>query len=125
MRNAEMTPVNVATTEADNSLPVASVNPAIAMIDEGNSLEEQGRIAEAMACYEAAVQADPQCARAHLNRGNILLARAEVDAARSAYQLAIACDPHYTAAHFNLGNLEYRAREFEQALRNYQAAIDI
>ena len=95
------------------------------MIDEGNALEEQGRIDEAMARYDAAVQADPQCARAHLNRGNILLARAEVDEARNAYQLAIACDPHYAAAHFNLGNLNYRAREFEHALRNYQAAIDI
>ena len=46
------------------------------MIDEGNALEEQGRIAEAMARYGAAVEADPQCARAHLNRGNILLADA-------------------------------------------------
>jgi tetratricopeptide (TPR) repeat protein/2-polyprenyl-3-methyl-5-hydroxy-6-metoxy-1,4-benzoquinol methylase len=101
------------------------MNPAVAMIDEGNALEEQGRIAEAMARYDAAVQADPQCARAHLNRGNILLARAEFDDARSAYQLAIACDPHYAAAHFNLGNLDYRAREFEHALRNYQVAIDI
>ena len=55
--------------------PIASRNPAIAMIDEGNALEEQGRIAEAMARYDAAVQADPQCARAHLNRGNILLAQ--------------------------------------------------
>ncbi len=78
MRNAEMTPVTVATAEADNSHPVASVNPAIAMIDEGNALEEQGRIPEAMARYDAAVKTDPQCARAHLNRGNILLAGARV-----------------------------------------------
>ena len=78
-----------------------------------------------MARYDAAVQADPQCARAHLNRGNILLAGAQFDEARSAYQLAIACDPHYAAAHFNLGNLNYRAGEFELALRNYQVAIGI
>jgi tetratricopeptide (TPR) repeat protein/2-polyprenyl-3-methyl-5-hydroxy-6-metoxy-1,4-benzoquinol methylase len=125
MRNAEMTPVNVATAEADNSQPVATVNPAIAMIDEGNALEEQGRIPEAMERYEAAIKTDPQCARAHLNRGNILLAGARFDDARSAYQLAITCDPHYAAAHFNLGNLNYRAGEFELALRNYQAAMGI
>jgi tetratricopeptide (TPR) repeat protein/SAM-dependent methyltransferase len=99
-------------------------NSAIALIDEGNALEEQGLIAEAMARYDAAVQADPQCARAHLNRGNIF-AGAQIDAARGAYQLAITCDPHYAAAHFNLGNLNYRAGEFEVALRNYQAAIGI
>ena len=95
------------------------------MIDEGNALEEQGRIPEAMERYEAAIKTDPQCARAHLNRGNILLAGARFDDARSAYKLAITCDPHYAAAHFNLGNLNYRAGEFEPAVRNYQAAIGI
>jgi tetratricopeptide (TPR) repeat protein/trans-aconitate methyltransferase len=95
------------------------------MIEEGNALEEQGRIPEAMARYEAAIQTDPRCARAHLNRGNILLADAKFDEARSAYQFAIGCEPHYAAAHFNLGNLNYKSREFELALRNYQEAIGI
>ena len=111
--------------EADNNLSPASVNRAIAMIDDGNAFEEQGRIPEAMACYEAAIRTDPQCARAHINRGNILLAGANIDEARSAYQLAIACQPGYAAAHFNLGNLNYRAGEFELALRKYQDAIVI
>jgi tetratricopeptide (TPR) repeat protein/2-polyprenyl-3-methyl-5-hydroxy-6-metoxy-1,4-benzoquinol methylase len=93
------------------------------MIDEGNALEEQGRIPEAMALYEAAIQTDPQCARAHLNRGNIFLAGAQFDEARSAYQLAIACEPRYAAAHFNLGNLNCRAGEFELALRNFQESV--
>jgi protein O-GlcNAc transferase len=64
--------------------------------------------AEAMARYDAAVEADPRCARAHLNRGNVLLAGGRIDEARSAYQLAIACDPHYAGAHFKLGNLNNR-----------------
>jgi tetratricopeptide (TPR) repeat protein/2-polyprenyl-3-methyl-5-hydroxy-6-metoxy-1,4-benzoquinol methylase len=125
MRNAEMTPAKVTNADADNSRPVASVNPAIAMIDEGNSLEEQGRILEAMELYEAAIRTDPQCARAHLNRGNILLAGARFDEARSAYKLAITYDSHYAGAHFNLGNLNYRTGEFELALYNYEAAIRI
>jgi 2-polyprenyl-3-methyl-5-hydroxy-6-metoxy-1,4-benzoquinol methylase/tetratricopeptide (TPR) repeat protein len=95
------------------------------MIDEGNALEEQGRTAEAMARYDAAVQADPRCARAHLNRGNILLAGGQIDQARSAYQLAIACDPRYAAAHFNLGNLNCQAGDNERGLQNYQAATGI
>jgi tetratricopeptide (TPR) repeat protein/2-polyprenyl-3-methyl-5-hydroxy-6-metoxy-1,4-benzoquinol methylase len=98
---------------------------ALAMIDEGNALEEQGRIDEAMARYDAAAEVEPRCARAHLNRGNVLLARSQIDESRHAYQFAITCDPHYAAAHFNLGNLNYRVGDFELALRNYQAAIDI
>ena len=112
------------TARADESTAIASRNSAVALIDEGNTLEEQGKIAEAMARYDAAVQADPQCARAHLNRGNIL-AGAQIDEARRAYQLAITYEPHYAAAHFNLGNLNYRAGELELAVRNYQVATGI
>ncbi len=88
-------------------------------------MEDQGRADEAMARYDAAVLADPRCARAHLNRGNILLAGGRIGEARKAYQLAITCDQTYAAAHFNLGNLNARAGEYEPALQNYQAAIGI
>lgn len=108
-----------------SSFPVTSANSVIALIDEGNALEEQGRTSDAMARYDAAVEADPRCARAHLNRGNVLLARAQIDEARTAYQLAITCDPQYAAAHFNLGNLNCHAGEYEDALHNYRAALDI
>ena len=125
MRDIKRTDVSQATPGVDESPPVISRISAVALIDEGNAFEKQGRIPEAMARYEAAVQVDPKCARAHLNRGNILLAGAQFDAAGSAYQLAITCDPNYAAAHFNLGNLNYRAGQLELALRNYQAAIGI
>jgi tetratricopeptide (TPR) repeat protein/SAM-dependent methyltransferase len=95
------------------------------MLEEGSALEKQGRLAEAMARYDAAVQVDPQSARAHLSRGNILLTAAQFAEARSAYQRAIACDPQYLPAHLNLGNLNYRAGEFSEALHNYEAAIGI
>jgi tetratricopeptide (TPR) repeat protein/SAM-dependent methyltransferase len=124
MRDMESTRTNQVTAEIADSSPDLSSTRAVALIDEGNALEEQGRISEAMALYDAALQADPHCARAHLNRGN-LLASDQFQEARGAYQLAITCDPNYAAAHFNLGNLNYRAGEFELALRNYQAAIGI
>ncbi len=124
MSDIQRAQVNQPTARIDDGPPVGSRNSAVELIDAGNALEEQGRISEAMARYDAAVQADPRCARGHLNRGNIL-ARTEFGAARDAYQLAIACDPQYAAAHFNLGNLNYRAGEFEVALRNYQAAVGI
>ena len=36
---------------------------AVALIDEGNALEEEGRVTEAMARYDAALRTDPKCAR--------------------------------------------------------------
>lgn len=105
--------------------PATSGNPAIALVEEGNALQEQGRIAEAMARYDAAVKVDPGCARAHLNRGNVLLADGRLDEARSAYELAIACDPGYAAPHFNLGNLNSRAGEFAAAVGHYRRAAEL
>ena len=108
-----------------NSAPVTPRDSVISLIEKGNALEEQGRPREAMEYYEAAVQADPRCARAHLNRGNALLAADRIDEARSAYDQAIACDPRHAGAHFNLGNLNCRVREFERALQEYQIAVGI
>jgi tetratricopeptide (TPR) repeat protein len=124
MRDIENARNNQATAKVDESTPIASRSSAVALIEEGNVFEEQGRTAEAMARYDAAVQVDPQCARAHLNRGNIL-AGVQFDEARRAYQLAITIDPRYAAAHFNLGNLNCRAGELERAVHNYQVAIGI
>jgi predicted TPR repeat methyltransferase len=117
--------MNLTSGANNNSATVTSGDSVVALIEKGNALEEQGRPEEAMECYEAAVQADPRCARAHLNRGNILLAGARIEEASDAYQLAVACDPHYAAAYFNLGNLNCRAREYGQALHNYGIAIRI
>ena len=123
MRDSKRTGTAPAPAAAESAPPPAlSSNAVLALIDEGNALQEQGRIAEAMARYDAAVQADPGCARAHLNRGNVLLARGQLDEARSAYQLAITCDPNYAAPHFNLGNLNTRAGDFEAARASYQQA---
>jgi tetratricopeptide (TPR) repeat protein/2-polyprenyl-3-methyl-5-hydroxy-6-metoxy-1,4-benzoquinol methylase len=102
---------------------MVAANPAIGMIDEGNALEEKGLIREAMARYEAAIQADPRSARAHLNRGNIFLMGGKLEEARGEYRLAIDCDPSYAAAHFNLGNLNFGTGAFEPALRNFQEAV--
>jgi tetratricopeptide (TPR) repeat protein/2-polyprenyl-3-methyl-5-hydroxy-6-metoxy-1,4-benzoquinol methylase len=124
MSDFDGTSLNPAVGAVGGKAPVAASDAAVALIDEGNALEEHGRVAEAMARYDAAVKADPQCARAHMNRGNVLLAGGRLDEARRAYEFAIACEPHYAAAHFNLGNLNARAGEVEPALRNYQAAID-
>jgi tetratricopeptide (TPR) repeat protein/2-polyprenyl-3-methyl-5-hydroxy-6-metoxy-1,4-benzoquinol methylase len=125
MSDVERTRVDLAGAAVVDTVSVTSRASAVALIDEGNALEEQGRTAEAMARYDAAVQLDPRCARAHLSRGNVLLAGARIDEARSAYELAIACDPQYAAAHFNLGNLHCRAGEYDSGVHAYQAAIAI
>ena len=69
MSEPKRTHMNLTGGAAEIGVPVTSRSSAVQLIDEGNALEAQGRTAEAMTRYDAAVRADPECARAHLNRG--------------------------------------------------------
>ena len=98
---------------------------AMSNVEEGNALMRQGRSAEAMSRFDAAVAADPGFAPAHLNRGNVFLAAGRLAESRSAYEAAAACDPQYALAHFNLGNLDYRVEQFSEAVLRYQKAVEL
>src|SRR6202158_2701339 len=100
-----------------------SERDALRLIDEGNVLEQQGRVEEAMQRYEAALGMAPKLARAHLNRGNVLQERGDVEGALDAYATALVHDPNYAAAHYNMGNACVRAGRHEAAVAAYRAAI--
>ena len=96
---------------------------ALRLIDEGNAIEDQGRIDEALRRYDAAIRLAPNLARAHLNRGNILSLMGDTERALEAYATALAHSPSYAAAHYNTGNACARQGRHEAALAAYQRAI--
>jgi len=96
---------------------------ALRLIGEGNALEEEGRFAEALQRYDAAVQLAPRLARAHLNRGNALLGMGDPDGALAAYAAALHGNPDYAAAHYNTGNAYARSGRGEAALDAYRRAL--
>ena len=108
---------------AGNSNARVPEQDAVRLIDEGNAIEQDGRIEAAMQRYEAAVRLAPNLARAHLNRGNVLLETGDVDGALEAYATALAKDPDYAGAHYNMGNACVRASRREAALAAYRKAI--
>ena len=65
----------------DGSAPVDAEAKAQVLIERGNTREDQGHQAEALALYQEAAQLAPSLARAHLNIGNVLLQRGETEAA--------------------------------------------
>jgi protein O-GlcNAc transferase len=96
---------------------------AARLIAEGNAIEDQGRLDEAMQRYEDAIRLAPALARAHLNRGNILLATDRPEEAIDAFSRALSLDPGYAAAHYNIGNTNARMGKYEAALAAYREAI--
>ncbi len=105
--------------------PDTSEQDALRLVDEGNAIEDEGRIEAAMQRYEAALLLVPNLARAHLNRGNILSIMGNVEGALEAYSIAIQCNPDYAGAYYNLGNASARLGRQEAALDAYHKAIKL
>lgn len=73
------------------------------LIAAGNTLEDQGEPAAALARYRKALELDPRSARAHLNAGNAQRMLGDNAAALASYRQATALDPDSAGAQFNLG----------------------
>ena len=101
----------------------AVTQDALRLIDEGNAIEQEGRIDDAMRCYDAAIRLAPRLARAHLNRGNLFLGLGNMEQALRAYTTALGHDPNYAGAHFNIGNVYVRSGQHEAAAAAYREAI--
>ena len=117
-RSTGNTPVDGSQNKADTS-----EQDALRLIDEGNALEDTGRLDEALQRYDAAILLAPKLARAHLNRGNILSTKDDLSGALAAYNTAIVCNPEYAAAHYNSGNANARLGQHEAAMGAYRETL--
>jgi Flp pilus assembly protein TadD len=89
----------------------------------GQSLNEAGRSADAIAPLEAALRLDPGYVDAHLNLGNALANVGRDDAAASHYAEALRLDPSVAKAHNSWGVVLRRQRRFADAESHYRAAL--
>lgn len=98
---------------------------ALDLIREGNTLEAEGQIEQALRRYEVAIERMPNLARAHLNRGNALFVAGDPTSALAAYKTALMHDPAYAAAHYNAGNVLAKLGQREAALDAYKTALSL
>ncbi len=105
--------------------PSVSGEDATRLIEQGQALQAQGRLDEAMQCYREAVRLAPNPARAHLNRGNGLLLQGDLDGALAAFRTALDHQPDYAGAHYNIGNALLGNRQFDAAVASYRRALEI
>lgn len=89
----------------------------------GAALHRQGKLDEAIACYEDALRLDPVHVRAHINLGNALLQRDRVQEAIVHLQAALRIEPLDAAAQNNLGAALLRAGQFVRAEEAFRAAL--
>jgi tetratricopeptide (TPR) repeat protein len=74
-------------------------------ISLGWSLQEEGRLSDAVEQYRTAVRLQPEAVMAHINLGGLHEELGEMDAAEAAFRTAARIQPNFGIAHARLGNL--------------------
>ena len=116
---------NTAPFRPGDAKPDSSAEDATRLIEQGHTLEGQGRLDEAMQCYLDAIRIAPNPARAHLNRGNVLLLQGDLNGALEAFRTALDHQPDYAGAHYNIGNALLGNRQFDAAVTSFGSALKI
>src|SRR5229473_3063447 len=91
--------------------------------DLGVVLGAQGKLAEAIACFEHAASLKPNYAEARLNLANALQTLGRLDQAAATYEQVLAIDPKLGIAHYNLAATRKQQGSIEQAVAHYRRAV--
>jgi tetratricopeptide (TPR) repeat protein len=91
--------------------------------DLGAALARQGRIEEAKAEFDRALQFDPNLADAHHNLGRLLAGTGQLDEAVPHFEKAIAINPSFAEAHTALGCVWVEEGKVSQAIPQLQKAL--
>jgi predicted O-linked N-acetylglucosamine transferase (SPINDLY family) len=90
-----------------------------------NTLQECGRIGEAVESYQRAIELSPGYVKAHLNLGNALAKLHRLDDAAASYLKALAFGGDQADTHRSLGNCYRQQRKLAEALTHYTCAATL
>jgi protein O-mannosyl-transferase len=91
----------------------------------GNTLAQQGKLDEAIACWREVLRLNPLDANAHNNLGIALAWKGQIDEAIHHYTEALRIDPSAPETHNNLGLELERKGQLDQAARQYDEALGL
>jgi tetratricopeptide (TPR) repeat protein len=88
-------------------------------------LQHSGRLDDAFAHYNKALEINPGYGEAHYNLANALVQSRRVEEAIAHYQKALEINPNNIAAHYNLATVLVQTGQAEEALIHYRRALEI
>jgi tetratricopeptide (TPR) repeat protein len=91
----------------------------------GNVFLQQGRLDEAIAHFQKALEINPDYEKAHYNLGTAFLQQGRLDEAIMHFQKALEIKPDYVEAHNNLGLAFLQQGRMDEAIAHYQKALEI
>ena len=86
----------------------------------GNSLKDQGKLEEAIACYERALALNPEYFDAYNNLGNGLRAQGHLAESVSCYEKALELKPGNPQMHLNRALAWLQMGDFERGWPEYE-----
>ncbi len=116
-------PASDAASSALNDALPTSPRPAEALKLHGNVLREQGRLEQALICYEQALVLEPDYVAALYNRGNTLLALKRPQDALASFDRVLALDAQDAEALSDRGNALLDLKRPDDALASYDRAL--
>jgi tetratricopeptide (TPR) repeat protein len=108
-----------------NSPQETPQNLAIAYLNRGNALYENGQIDVAIKDYDQAIKNNPLSAEALSRRGFALEQKGEFDLAAQDSDQAIKLDPQNAKAIANRGYVRSHKKEFDAAIEDFNQAIKL
>ncbi len=94
-------------------------------VDRGHDLAAQGRVEEALAAYDRAIELDPRNATAFNNRGAVKADRGDVDGAIADYTRSIEHDPSNAHVWANRGRYRSGKGDHEGAIGDLERAVKL
>jgi protein O-GlcNAc transferase len=92
---------------------------------EAKQLEKAEKIAEAMNCYQQAIQNYPDYAAAYHGLGLLFWQEEEYKQAQECFERVISLDQNSASAYLNLGNIFKQQQQPEKAIAAYEKSIDL
>lgn len=99
------------------------VPPAEARNNLGTRLKKLGHPELAVACYQQALQEDPDNAALLNNLGIALKGQGQLEQAQDCFLRSLALDPDFSPAYLNLGVLHFMFEDYLQAIENCRKAL--
>lgn len=93
--------------------------------NKGHSLNTLGKIQEAIACYDKALEIEPNYVSSWLNKGIILNECNRHSEAIICFDNAIRIDPLFPKAWYSKGNALYRLCKYQEAIVCYDKVLEI
>ena len=106
-------------------LPAPTTAVVSTLIAKGQSFLNIDKPADALACFDEAITAEPKNIEAWLKKGSALEKLGRVDEAIAAYDYAIAADASVATAYLFKAGVYNRQKRYSEALQCYEKALHV